>query len=84
MKQNFGVGSHTHLSRQSVLEVRHVVSAEKRREINCWNNGAEGRFFIIADNLIKLGWFMQRKSIVQTGTNAEKAFDPCYAEGHVR
>lgn len=57
---------------------------QQRREINCWNNGAEGRFFITAHNLIKLGWFMQRKSIVQTGTNAEKAFDPCYAEGHVR
>lgn len=56
---------------------------QQRGEINCWNNlhRAEGRFFITVHNLIKLGWFMQRKSIVQTGTNAGKPFDPCYAEG---
>lgn len=78
MKQNFCSGL-SHLSRQSALEIRHVVSAERRNL-----HGAEGRFFITVHNLIKLGWFMQRKSIVQTGTNAEKPFDPCYAAGHAR
>lgn len=54
------MGSHTHLSRQSALEIRHVVSAEKIR------------FFVTGHSLIKLGWFTQRKAIVQTGTNAGK------------